>query len=433
MGHLRASLSIAFLILSLSHSFSESCDAYKFVKTEGMELASHVIKTVTKGLEDLCWKECVWLPKCFSLNVRMLYGMSYECDLNNSTKLAAGGLVDRAGSVYHEMAENKTWNEAEAHCKSIGGNLVSINSAYKDGFVYEVVAKELQDTENRAPGNFYWALDGHDKDIRLHVEGHQNKASYQNCVGETCLSLKQDNSAADLPAVPFNPEGFTIAFKTIINTLDSQDVGTIYSDIPSSGNPGFYLRHVTATKQHIQFEIFSSTRSTFLSMRTVQDSVPPFEWLNIILTWNRTTNRANVVVNDEYVKMALLVKPYANAEIQNTLSKTYRLGYLANINGDNTFNGLIKQLMVFNRSLDIEEIKAVMEWSAYGPWIGLSDLTDDNTFGWSDGSTIGQYIPLPIYEPNVEATITSCVAMGTNGKWINKMCNEKRPFICQKP
>jgi len=104
MGHLSAALSIAFLILSLSHSFSESCDAYKFVKTEGMELANHVIKTITKSLEELCWKECLWLPKCFSLNVRMLYGMLYECDLNNSTKLAAGGLVDRAGSVYHEMA-----------------------------------------------------------------------------------------------------------------------------------------------------------------------------------------------------------------------------------------------------------------------------------------------------------------------------------------
>ena len=58
--------------------------------------------------------------------------------------------------------------------------------------------------------------------------------------------------------------------------------------------------------------------------------------------------------------MALLVKPDAKAEIQNTLSKTYRLGYLADINGHNTFNGLIKQLMVFNRSLDIEEIKAAM-------------------------------------------------------------------------
>ncbi|KAK3744068.1 hypothetical protein QZH41_020592 [Actinostola sp. cb2023] len=149
-----------------------------------MELANHVIKTITKGLEDLCWKECVWLPKCFSLNVRMLYGMLYECDLNNSTKRAAGGLVNRAGSDYHEMAEvgqencrayecrykqvlqdgwfrldssslkffkeNKNWTEAVDHCKSIGGNLVSITSVYKDGFVYEVVAKELQDTENRA-------------------------------------------------------------------------------------------------------------------------------------------------------------------------------------------------------------------------------------------------------------------------------------------
>ncbi|KAK3703042.1 hypothetical protein QZH41_018856 [Actinostola sp. cb2023] len=267
---------------------------------------------------------------------------------------------------------------------------------------------------------------------RLHVEGYSKKAHYMNNVGETCLYLKQGNSFADLPAVPFNPEGFTIALKTQIENFAAQPSGTIYSDIPSSGNSTFHLTYNKIDSQ-LRFTLLSSTGSAFLSMKTLLSSVPRFKWINIALTWNRTKNEGKFAVDGNYVSPSLLVTPDANAEIRITSSKTYRLGYPANINGAHTFNGYIKQLMVFNRALDIEEIKAAMEWSAYGPWIGLSDLTDSKMFGWCDGSSIGQYIPLPIYKPNTVAEVTSCVAMGTKGKWINKKCSEKRPFICQKP
>ena len=84
------------------------------------------------------------------------------------------------------------------------------------------------------------------------------------------------------------------------------------------------------------------------------------KWINIAFTWNRTKNEGKFAVNGNYVKTSLLVTPDANAEIRITSRKTYRLGYPANRNGAQTFNGYIKQLMVFNRSLNIEEIKAAM-------------------------------------------------------------------------
>jgi len=82
----------------------------KFVKEEGVALENHVIATVTAADPIKCRWDCVDTPRCFSVNVRKL-GESgrITCELNNSSKTAdPQGLIQSAGSQYHQMAVRET-------------------------------------------------------------------------------------------------------------------------------------------------------------------------------------------------------------------------------------------------------------------------------------------------------------------------------------
>ena len=95
-------------ILSIYKQIGESCDANKFVKTEGMELRNKAVKTVRKSFLGLCWAECSQFRQwCQSINVRKVLGIFYDCDLNNANKTAPGGLVKRADSDYYELEVSK--------------------------------------------------------------------------------------------------------------------------------------------------------------------------------------------------------------------------------------------------------------------------------------------------------------------------------------
>lgn len=98
-----AATTVFFTIFN-HHALAQSCTAYKFVKTEGMELANHVMTTITRTFIQQCWDECASLPWCFSINARAVHdGMLFECDLNNSTKMIDASLEPRKGSDYYGM------------------------------------------------------------------------------------------------------------------------------------------------------------------------------------------------------------------------------------------------------------------------------------------------------------------------------------------
>ncbi|KAK3734511.1 hypothetical protein QZH41_020434 [Actinostola sp. cb2023] len=98
--------------VGLHQSFANSCEIYCFEDEQNKAFENHVIKTMTTSMKELCRGACVWLHKCFSINVRPSKFQGFvECDLNNSSKKAnPGSLVTRAGSEYHEMGTlmNKT-------------------------------------------------------------------------------------------------------------------------------------------------------------------------------------------------------------------------------------------------------------------------------------------------------------------------------------
>lgn len=97
-------IALTFSVLSAFKPLAQSCDANKFVQTEGAELQNAVFKTIQKSLVQLCWAECSQFRQwCKSLNVRKVFEIFYECDLNNAKKSEAAGLVRRADSDYFEM------------------------------------------------------------------------------------------------------------------------------------------------------------------------------------------------------------------------------------------------------------------------------------------------------------------------------------------
>lgn len=82
-----------------------ACEMYRFeVSDESKALQGHVIKTMSASHVSLCWNDCVWLPWCFSINVRQTSEGQSECELNNSSKTAdLSKLVTKQGWTYHEM------------------------------------------------------------------------------------------------------------------------------------------------------------------------------------------------------------------------------------------------------------------------------------------------------------------------------------------
>ncbi|XP_031559845.1 uncharacterized protein LOC116296022 [Actinia tenebrosa] len=462
---------IVFLTLSSYQSLTESCVIYKFAKQEGLALVNHTIKTISRGLVEVCWSECVGLPECYSINVRQVFGIIFECELNNSTKQASPeDLVSRPGSDYHDMVdveskycslyecarkqvlsdgwfglglfslklftENKNWAAASAYCKSLGAELVSIKSSYKDSFIYNVLVKEVLNavTSNKSsgasqPADYYKALDGHDDDVLLLID-----ASYKNSEGETALSVPQ-MSFAKVPAVPFNPEGFTIAFWVKIGPSPGDWENTIFGDVPANDKT-FQIKWKLQEEQLVSWH-FTPQQTNYATIKSGSGKIPRSKWEHIAITFNRTKVKGKIYLDGKTVSTTLTPNSFkASATTKISPRAHYKIGAKKAVSStnENPFNGLMRHLMVFNRELSTDEIKIIMKWSEYGPWIGLSDDTSDKKFAWSDGSPIGQYVPLPIYKPNkASKSKLTCVAMKKNGKWINTNCNQERPFVCQKP
>jgi len=103
--------SLLFLSLVAVRTVS-GCEIYSFVLSDGSQaLEGHVIKTMSAAYMDFCWNDCVWWSWCFSINVRQNIDRTFECELNNSSKIAnPHKMVSRKGWSYYEM-QVWLWND----------------------------------------------------------------------------------------------------------------------------------------------------------------------------------------------------------------------------------------------------------------------------------------------------------------------------------
>ena len=70
--------------------------------------------------------------------------------------------------------------------------------------------------------------------------------------------------------------------------------------------------------------------------------------------------------------------------------------------------------------------------SSNGAWIGLSDILQEGTFSWRDGSELS-YTNWKTNNPNNANAEQHCVwARGDDGTWDDIVCRRTEEYICQK-
>ena len=76
------------------------------------------------------------------------------------------------------------------------------------------------------------------------------------------------------------------------------------------------------------------------------------------------------------------------------------------------------------------QLEAMM--SSDGAWIGLSDVLQEGTFAWRDGSEL-TYTNWKTNNPNNANGEQHCVwARGDDGTWDDIVCRRTEEYICQK-
>ncbi|KAK3729326.1 hypothetical protein QZH41_009036, partial [Actinostola sp. cb2023] len=197
----------------------------------------------------------------------------------------------------------------------------------------------------------HWALDGSDIDVNLRDKPGRD-ARYEVVDGEKALYLTGLNSFAEVPAVAFNPEGFTFMLwiKPLNQSFNFNPF--IYSDWYPTAT--FYvILHVGYKSVFSRFKGLGS--SDFL---TYYLGISLTHWTHLSVSWNKTLNETKIFYNG-----TLKQTTTKSSEIMQTTHKYFHLG----INGGSwpgvnvkTFHGYMKHLMVFNKTLNAQEIKSAI-------------------------------------------------------------------------
>ena len=80
--------------------------------------------------------------------------------------------------------------------------------------------------------------------------------------------------------------------------------------------------------------------------------------------------------------------------------------------------------------MELFQLEAMM--TSNGAWIGLSDVLQEGTFAWRDGSEL-TYTNWKTNNPNNANDEQHCVwARGDDGTWDDIVCRRTEEYICQK-
>ena len=80
--------------------------------------------------------------------------------------------------------------------------------------------------------------------------------------------------------------------------------------------------------------------------------------------------------------------------------------------------------------MELFQLQSMM--SSNGAWIGLSDILQEGTFSWRDGSEL-TYTNWKTSNPNNANDEQHCVwARGDDGTWDDIVCRRTEEYICQK-
>ena len=92
----------------------------------------------------------------------------------------------------------------------------------------------------------------------------------------------------------------------------------------------------------------------------------------------------------------------------------------------------VKQITVDSlaNAMDLFQLQSMM--TSNGAWIGLSDILQEGTFSWRDGSELS-YTNWKTSNPNNANDEQHCVwARGDDGTWDDIVCRRTEEYICQK-
>ncbi|KAL9965027.1 hypothetical protein ACROYT_G028752 [Oculina patagonica] len=429
--------------------FVAGCKKTKFVKEEGMALENHVIKTVTAATPIKCQWDCVDIPLCFSVNVRILPTGRVTCELNNSSKTAdPQDLISSAGIQYHQMEEvehctreecvykdalldgwyrfgakliklfpeKRTWEQAQQFCQSIGGELVSINREDENELLYHLLAQIKTNTTAKDANQTitHWILDGTDSDVSL-----ENGAIYKEEDGVKSLYLNGSGAYATTPAVDFGTPSFTIASWVKLQS-PVNDPSPLYAD----------------WSDPVKFIIYAySGGNLFLGAYNNENQFMPWfgagptpvdKWFHVAAVWDGITNKVHLFLNGErYGSQAV---PSGSYPKKNSHS-VYDIG-LKRDSGE-TLRGYVRNLMIVKRALTGEELTDSTDPFG-GVWIGLNDVTKEGTFSWPDGIHV-TYTKWSSNLPDNQNEYKDCVRMTViKGAWDETSCEKQLPFVCEK-
>ncbi|XP_074612423.1 macrophage mannose receptor 1-like isoform X2 [Acropora palmata] len=411
-------------------SSSHQCDlqSIPFFKDIGFALVGHVIDTRSHVQPYDCLWSCKANPSCFSVNIERVKQGPYRCELNNSTKEAdRDNLIEKPGfeyiaflidvhrygsgsyfqraifpdgwylqkdALFKYFPTNKTWLDAKDFCQSIGGDLATISDADQNEFVYRNLIPPAKHnlsngcTRSIADMIGCWLLDDTESEVILRKGPYYTD---DDSNGITALYLDGNGSFADVPAVSLQFPAITIMCWLKV--------------LEPAKTPG---------------------------------GIPFNVWIHVAVTWDQANRTAKIFVNGQEKGSKTASVGLSSYEMRSNSHSYYQVG--CKLDTTETFFGFVRNIKVLKRLLSNDEVEGE---AAKNPrdtqlkaWLGLNDLAKEGNYVWNDGA-MAKFSNWVYGKTAPESVDQDCAVMIqgdkiSGGKWKNRRCTERHPFICRK-
>jgi len=451
-------------------SSSHQCDlqSIPFFKDIGFALVGHVIDTRSHVQPYDCLWSCKANPSCFSVNIERVKQGPYRCELNNSTKEAdRDNLIEKPGFEYiaflidvHRYGSgsyfqraifpdgwylqkdalfkyfhtNKTWLDAKDFCQSIGGDLATISDADQNEFVYRNLIPPAKHnlsngcTRSIADMIGCWLLDDTESEVILRKGPYYTD---DDSNGITALYLDGNGSFADVPAVSLQFPAITIM--CWLKVLEpAKTPGYVYADWSW---PHQFAIWVHGNWKVLFFQFRNNNLEDVLAMYT---GIPFNVWIHVAVTWDQANRTAKIFVNGQEKGSKTASVGLSSYEMRSNSHSYYQVG--CKLDTTETFFGFVRNIKVLKRLLSNDEVEGE---AAKNPrdtqlkaWLGLNDLAKEGNYVWNDGA-MAKFSNWVYGKTAPESVDQDCAVMIqgdkiSGGKWKNRRCTERHPFICRK-